>query len=712
MPRGAWLALGALSVSLVASLLGAGALAPLVSAAVILFPVAAVLAMRRHARATALAVGVASVGFRLMLGGLTAPDTVTPPTSAVDGTWRAQVMTLGSTAGGHQRAMLLVRSGADARGPTQGPWRTYAWLPRYPAVVPMDHVTFDAKLEPIRVDGSEFAGYLAGIHADATVRIASLRIAESSADAFGIAERVRSAADAALARVLPEPMAGLASGILVGRRDRVSREVADSFTTTGLSHVVAISGWNICLLGAVIGGLLGAMGVARRWRTVAIVIALACFTLLAGSGASVVRAALMGGVALIARETGRPGSAAAALGLAVWSLLLLDPAMSLDIGFQLSVSATAGLLAWGSRLTQRLRGADPGLARRWLAESLGVSLAAQAATLPLVLFHFGRLSLVSPVANLVIGPIVAPAMLVATIALVAGLAVGVGLPFVVGAPFALLGWLVLGSMVAVSGILGQVPLASVELPPVSAMLLAAAVALGISAFSWRAHGSAPPEPFRPTVGRQTEARPTPSTTTTRLRPRPVVVMFVAVVVTLAGLGIVAATRSGPGRLSVTVLDVGQGDAILVEGPQGARILLDSGPDPDRLLTVLDRHVPAWDRRIDLAILTHPHEDHVAGLATLVGRYRVAAIAENGMRGSGPGDAAFRAWLATTGRTTHKLGAGDRLSFAGVAVDVRWPIPDEVPARPQSVGRQVNDTSVVLDLRYGERRMLLTGDTEA
>ena len=711
MPRGAWLAVGALGVSLVTSLVGAGVLAPLlVSAALFQFPVAAVLAVQRRARVAALAVGVASIGLRLMLGGLTAPDAVAPPAVAIDGTWSAQVLTLGSTAGGIQRAMLVVRSGADASGPTHGPWRTYAWLPRYPAVMPTDHITFDATLAPIRADGSEFAGYLAGIHADATVRISSLRIAEASADAFGIAERVRSAADAALARVLPEPMAGLASGILVGRRDRVSREVADSFTTTGLSHVVAISGWNICLLGAVIGGLLSAMGLARRWRTVAIVVALAGFTLLAGGGASVVRAALMGGVALIARETGRPGSAAAALGLAVWSLLLLDPAMALDIGFQLSVCATAGLLAWGSRLTQRLRGADPGRARRWLAESLGVSLAAQAATLPLVLFHFGRLSLVSPVANLVIGPIVAPAMLVATIALVAGLAVGAGLPFVVGAPFALLGWLVLGAMVAVSGILGGVPLASVELPPVSAMLLAAAVALGIGAVAWRAHGSAPPEPSRPTVGRRTAARPTPGTTA-RWRPRRVVLMFVTVVATLASLGVVGATRSGPGRLSVTVLDVGQGDAILVEGPRGGRILLDSGPDPDRLLTVLDRHVPAWDRRIDLVILTHPHEDHVAGLATLVGRYRVAAIAENGMVGAGPGDTAFRAWLATTGRTTHKLGAGDRLSFDGVTVDVRWPITDEVPARSPSAGRQVNDTSVVLDLRYGERRMLLTGDIE-
>ena len=325
-----------------------------------------------------------------------------------------------------------------------------------------------------------------GSHVVATARIQALRLVEAPADPFGIAERLRGAADSALARVLPEPMAGLASGILVGRRDRVSREVTDSFTTTGLSHVVAISGWNICLVGAVIGGLLSAAGVSRRSRSVAIVVALGCFTMLAGTGASVVRAAFMGGVALIARETGRPGSAIAALGLAVWMLLLLDPSMVADVGFQLSVTATAGLLWWGSRLTRRLAGAAPNRPRRWLAESLGVSLAAQAATLPLVLLHFGRLSLVSPLANLVIAPLVAPAMLVGFVALVAGLVVGAGLPFMVGAPFALLGWLVLGAMVAVSGVLAQVPMASLELPPPIAMLLAIGTALAVGAVAWRA----------------------------------------------------------------------------------------------------------------------------------------------------------------------------------------------------------------------------------
>ena len=126
----------------------------------------------------------------------------------------------------------------------------------------------------------------------------------------------------------------------------------------------------------------------------------------------------MAGVALLARELGRPGTAAAALGWAVTGLLLIDPAWIDDAGFRLSVLATAGIIAWGSPLTERLAGAAPGRLRRWLAEILGVSLAAQAATTPVVLLDFGRLSLVAPAVNLLVVPLVPPAMAAGALALV------------------------------------------------------------------------------------------------------------------------------------------------------------------------------------------------------------------------------------------------------------------------------------------------------
>ena len=167
-------------------------------------------------------------------------------------------------------------------------------------------------------------------------------------------------------------------------------------------------------------GLLRATGIGRRTRSALVLLAIVAYTLLAGAEASVIRAAAMGAVVLLARESGRPSGAAAALGLACWGLLLADPTMIADIGFQLSVAATAGLLVLGGPAERAVRRAVRGHGPAWLFETLGVSLAAQLATLPLILVHFGRLSLVSPFANLVIAPVVPLAMLGALIAAVVG----------------------------------------------------------------------------------------------------------------------------------------------------------------------------------------------------------------------------------------------------------------------------------------------------
>src|SRR5688572_17392237 len=162
---------------------------------------------------------------------------------------------------------------------------------------------------------------------------------------------------------------------------------------------------------------------------------------------------------------------------------------------------------------------------------------------------------------------------------------------------------------------------------------------------------------------------------------------------------------------MTVLDVGQGDAILLEGPTGGRILVDTGPDPDLLLSLLDERLPAWDRRLDLVVITHPHEDHVSGLALLLDRYRIGGVAEPGMIGPGPGDAAFRRRMAELNWQTRVIAAGDGLALDGVRIAIQWPPPGSVPLRSTDGGTGVNNVSLVLDIRFGQRRMLLTGDVE-
>jgi competence protein ComEC len=197
----------------------------------------------------------------------------------------------------------------------------------------------------------------------------------------------------------------------------------------------------------------------------------------------------------------------------------------------------------------------------------------------------------------------------------------------------------------------------------------------------------------------------------RARPRPWRFAILAVLAAAIGLGLSLAHRPD-GAARITVLDVGQGDAILVEGGRGGRMLVDGGPDPGRLLVELDRRLPPWDRRIDILVLTHPHEDHVAGMPLLLDRYRIGRIYETGMRGPGPGYRAFAKDLERPGAPPHGLLAtGASIGLDGIRLHVLWPDPGRVPLEPPDAGRGINDVSVVLLGEVAGRRFLLTGDVE-
>ena len=437
-------------------------------------------------------------------------------------------------------------------------------------------------------------------------------------------------------------------------------------------------------------------------------LAIVAYTLLAGAEASVIRAAAMGAVVLLARESGRPSGAAAALGLACWGLLLADPTMIADIGFQLSVAATAGLLVLGGPAERAVRRAVRGHGPAWLFETLGVSLAAQLATLPLILVHFGRLSLVSPFANLVIAPVVPLAMLGALIAAVVGGVITAPFAAVLAAPVLLAAWLPLAVMVRAADLMAAFPLASADLPfPLD--LAGATIALGALLVALRRvrgrQGA--------TIGRgaldppgERTARADPA----RRRIGRAVVAAVCAVAVIGATTVALVTRPG-GALLVSVLDVGQGDAILVEADDGTRVLVDGGGDPDVLVRRLDERVPIWDRRIDVVLLTHPHEDHVGGLAGLLPRYRIGVFAENGMRSDGSGYTAFREQADRYGVGIVQLASGDAFSIGRARAEVVWPPSGSVPETTPDSGRAINDTSLVLDIRVGLQRLLLTGDLE-
>jgi competence protein ComEC len=737
MTSSAWLAVG---IAL-ASLLGAG-LRP--DALVLLASALGVAAGGVHLRARGrtsrgslravapVAIGALAIALRLAVGGLSAaPSTASLPEGR--GPWVAEVAAVSAPHDGAQPATLRIDTGGSgnpARSASAPDVLVAATLPRFPEVEPGDLVRVDGALEA-PPDGP-YGDYLRRTGVSATLFSRTLATTGHDPGAAAILERARRTAGDALAAAIPEPEAGLAAGIVIGLRDRVDRDLAADFTTVGASHIVAISGWNIAIVAATIAAITGRL--SRRRRAVVLVVAIVAYVLFAGASPSVVRAAAMAGVVLLARETGRAGRATAALGWAAALLLLADPALISDAGFQLSTLATGGILAWANPWTERLSRIAGGRVPGWLAESLGVSLAAQLATLPIVLLTFGRLAIISPVVNLVVVPLVAPAMAAALIGLLGGLVPLAGGPAALATVLGLPAWALLTTMCTVIRAAARLPFANVTLPPpwtaVAAASAAAAILLGPPAWrlvrrhrsgrpNLRSAGPIPRRASPPIAG--VAAAPGPSSAAARKRgggtrgnrrsSRSQRASLVALAVATAALGLAFAHRAD-GTSRITVLDVGQGDSILVEGGRGGRMLVDGGPDPNRLIVELDRRLPPWDRRIDILILTHPHEDHVAGLPLILERYRVGRIYETGMRGPGPGYAAFDRFLAgPTAPPRSILATGARISVDDIRMSVLWPDPGRVPREPPDAGRGINDVSVVLLGQVAGRRFLLTGDVE-
>ena len=516
-------------------------------------------------------------------------------------------------------------------------------------------------------------------------------------------ESLRAALGDAIERVLPAPAGGLAAAIVIGLRERVDERLAADFTATGLGHVVALSGWNVAITMAVADRFAKRFPAKRR-RPLLIVVAIA-YGLFAGASASVIRASFMAAAALIGAASGRPGSGAVALSHAVLALMVLDPAIAADPGFRLSALATAGLLAksqrwsdhataFGERLPTQLR-----TVWSFIGSDVAVSLAAQAATLGLVIALFGRVAVWSIPLTLLIAPLIAPATAAAILATIAGelvrflpsqLAI---LPSLLALPatalFSAAAW--------IAQVGAQLPAGGIEVPRDAT--LAVGLALG-AVGAWLLLRDEPQS-----TPKKADAETVPSSPITERLAFGIAALIAVSALTSLGS---AAPR---GSLRITTLDVGQGDAILVE-VSGRRMLIDGGPDPARLSAELDRVIPAWDRRIDLLVASHPHEDHLAGLPKLLDRYRISSVMGSEDRGGGPAASSWREILQRSRITYQQVFTGDKFQLGVARLSVLWPDKSYLSLPPGNDGRALNDRSVVLRLDIPGFSALFTGDIES
>ena len=218
-----------------------------------------------------------------------------------------------------------------------------------------------------------------------------------------------------------EPHSSFLAGLLLGSRKGIPDHLMEDFNRTGLTHIIAISGYNISLIIVIVGSLFS--GLSRRWRVFASLIFIFVFTVLVGASAAVVRAAVMGGISLGALYFGRQYDVMRGLFVAAFLMNFWNPNIVLyDVGFQLSFLATMGIIKYADVLMGRLRFLPELFCVR---ESLAVTFAAQIYVLPLIVWQFGRVSIVSPLANLFVLPLIPWAMLTGFLSLVFGKSVGI-----------------------------------------------------------------------------------------------------------------------------------------------------------------------------------------------------------------------------------------------------------------------------------------------
>ena len=582
--------------------------------------------------------------------------------------------------------------------------RLLVWLPRGIDASSGDALRLASRIELAEdFDGFAYREYLARQGIGAIARARSAEVLRGEGGTGTALAGLRNLLVGGLNDLVPEPEAALGAGILLGVRASIAPEINDAFAVAGLTHIVAISGWNIAIVAALVAAAVRPLSTrpGGRWTTATVAAAtVGGYVMLTGASPSVVRAALMAGCMLVGRFGGSRAHASSALALAALVMLLAAPPVLWDVGFQLSLLATAGLVWYGASVERRLPGWPA-----WVREPVALTLAAQLTTLPVVLVNFERLSLVAPIANVLVVPFVPIAMLFSAIASVIGVVDGAFHVPVVGTVATWLAggstWLALWVIVSLGTAVASVPYAAlpVQVPP--PLAIAWFPVLGLA--TWAARSGEPPEPN----DERLPAEPGPLAAAVRrvLRPWPMVAGLVAVLL------VVTITGRPDGRLHVTVLDIGQGDAILVEAPSGATMLVDGGPDPELTMRRLGANLPFFARQIDLLVLSHPHQDHVAGLVEVLDRYRVGAILHAGFTFENP---AFDRLLADAG-------AGDvpiTLARAGqiLALDARTMVrvlyPTGTDASAPLADGDINNGSVVLEVSIGGFEALLTGDAEA
>lgn len=485
-------------------------------------------------------------------------------------------------------------------------------------------------------------------------------------DAFVMQARER--IEISTGRFLPKAESGLMRGILLGDTEDIPADIKSSFKRTGLAHILAVSGMNVTMLVTILYFLSALLPIGRISQLVVMLLMIGFYTLLVGMEPSILRASAMGVVAISAVALARKPNLINALSVAGLATLIYDPGLLFSVSWQLSFVATLYIIL----LVPVFKDTFSFLPRLF-SGILAVTIAAQLGVTPILIYYFGQVSLVSVIANFCVSTVVFLAMVVGMTMVVVDL-ISPFLTYIVSLP----AHLILLYMIETAHFLSALPYAAVHFKSMSGLVMGIyyGLLLLLSLF------------FR------------------RKKMSISLISLVIIVLLLFSFfaGCQIARQSPPHDLRVVFIDVGQGDASLIQAPDGSNILIDGGPFEDSVSTALE-HYGVKD--IDLVVLSHPHADHVSGLLQVVKNYQVDMVIDSGVSHDSYFYSEFRQTIEERNITYIDAESGESFKIgADLTVDIVWPEKDLA-----SQSLTINDSSVVVRISYGKMRLLFTGDIE-
>jgi competence protein ComEC len=448
-------------------------------------------------------------------------------------------------------------------------------------------------------------------------------------------------------RMFPDPEASLLAGILLGVDTGLTARLQQAFKNTGTAHIIAISGFNMSIIAAMFVTFFSRFLGPRRGAALA-VLGIILYTVLVGGGAAVVRAAIMGSLALFARQVGRRQFALNTLLIVAMAMTLVNPLYVWDVGFQLSFFATFGLVLYAEPFSRFASG----IITRYFPASTGerfaalfsefvlLTLAAQLTTIPIMAYHFQRISLVSFIANPFILP-VQPAVMI-----LGGLAVLLSLVwFPLGQLAAWVAWPFVVYTIRLVELFDRVPHGTLFLGELSIWFVIAFYAV---LFAVTFGGERIKEGIESLNRRQTRM--------------PIGILLV--VLALATLLVWRAAAAVPDRLlHITFLDVGSAEAILIKTPSGRHVLINGGPSVTTLSDELGRRLPSFNRKLDWLVVAATEEEDVAALPRVIERYPPDAVVWSGNTQASFSSRVLNEYLTTQSIQVEHVEPGQTLDLA-------------------------------------------------